>query len=258
MKENELYLAESYDDTPNKYNLILKDDKILTSAFPEDIKRAIRDYGADDFKDIFGIDESNITVYKTLTGDKYYALKFHDSEDAELFFRTQTDIGLDEFLESTNSKIESRLAETFEKTIKDLQKEGLFENIKSFDLDFNKNKIDIKLNEYHPKKSNNPFDKRYPYELYDEEKDVTFTVEAIPYKDELNSDYWEDTIKLKNYHGEEPEEQVIEYLKNKIINGEEPEEWNEKIYNEACNLNAQWDDYYDYLRAEEFDRQYGK
>lgn len=139
-------LNESYDDTPNKYNLILKDDKVLTSAFPEDIKRAIRDYGIDDFKDFFGIDESNITTYKTLTGDKYYALKFHDSEDAELFFRTQTGIGLDKFLESTNSKIENRLAESFEKAIKNLQKEGLFENVKSFDLDFTGKGINIKLN----------------------------------------------------------------------------------------------------------------
>lgn len=142
-----LSLTENYDDTPNKYNLILEDDRILTSAFPEDIKRAIRDYGADDFKDVFGIDGSNITTYKTLTGDKYYALRFYDSEDAELFFRTQTGIGLDEFLESTNSKIENRLAESFEKTIKNLQKEGLFENIKSFDLDFNGKGINIKLNE---------------------------------------------------------------------------------------------------------------
>lgn len=43
--------------------------------------------------------------------------------------------------------IELSLAESFEKTIKSLQKEGLFENIKSFDLDFNGKNINIKLNE---------------------------------------------------------------------------------------------------------------
>ena len=37
---------------------------------------------------------------------------------------------------TTNKKIENRLAEAFEKTIKSLQKEGLFENVKSFNLDF--------------------------------------------------------------------------------------------------------------------------
>ena len=43
--------------------------------------------------------------------------------------------------------LELSLAESFEKTIKSLQKEGLFENIKSFDLDFNGKGINIKLNE---------------------------------------------------------------------------------------------------------------
>lgn len=48
--------------------------------------------------------------------------------------------------ESKNS-LELILAESFEKTIKSLQKEGLFENIKSFDLDFTGKGINIKLNE---------------------------------------------------------------------------------------------------------------
>ena len=49
-------------------------------------------------------------------------------------------------IKESKSKIETRLAETFEKTIKNLQKEGLFENVKSFDLDFNGKGINIKLN----------------------------------------------------------------------------------------------------------------
>ena len=45
------------------------------------------------------------------------------------------------------SSVELALAESFEKTIKNLQKEGLFENIKSFDLNFTGRGINIKLNE---------------------------------------------------------------------------------------------------------------
>ena len=46
-----------------------------------------------------------------------------------------------------NKNLELALAESFEKTFKDLQKEGLFENVESFDLDFNGKGINIKLNE---------------------------------------------------------------------------------------------------------------
>ena len=48
---------------------------------------------------------------------------------------------------NVNKNLEQTLAESFEKTIKSLQKEGLFENVKSFDLDFNGKGINIKLNE---------------------------------------------------------------------------------------------------------------
>lgn len=48
----------------------------------------------------------------------------------------------------TNQKlIESKLAENFANELKNLQKEGLFENVKSFNLDFNGKGINIKLNE---------------------------------------------------------------------------------------------------------------
>ena len=43
--------------------------------------------------------------------------------------------------------IESKLAKNFANELKNLQKEGLFENVKSFDLDFNEKGINIKLNE---------------------------------------------------------------------------------------------------------------
>ena len=48
----------------------------------------------------------------------------------------------------TNQKlIESKLAENFANELKNLQREGLFENVKSFDLDFTGKGINIKLNE---------------------------------------------------------------------------------------------------------------
>ena len=50
-------------------------------------------------------------------------------------------------MEELNSNIESRLAETFEKIFKDLQKDGLLKEAKSFDLNFDGKSIDIKLNE---------------------------------------------------------------------------------------------------------------
>lgn len=43
--------------------------------------------------------------------------------------------------------IESKLAENFVNELKNLQKKGLFENVKSFDLDFTGRGINIKLNE---------------------------------------------------------------------------------------------------------------
>ena len=46
--------------------------------------------------------------------------------------------------------VELALAESFEKTIKSLQKEGLFENVSSFDLNFTGRGINIKLNESLP------------------------------------------------------------------------------------------------------------
>ena len=43
--------------------------------------------------------------------------------------------------------IENKLAENFANKLKDLQKDGLFENVESFDLDFNGKGINIRLNE---------------------------------------------------------------------------------------------------------------
>lgn len=59
-----------------------------------------------------------------------------------------------------DQNLESILAESFEKTIRNLQKEGLFENVSSFDLNFNGKGINIKLNESRPGNRNVSFKKR--------------------------------------------------------------------------------------------------
>ena len=50
-------------------------------------------------------------------------------------------------VEKMKESIESKLAENFANELKNLQREGLFENVKSFDLDFTGKGINIKLNE---------------------------------------------------------------------------------------------------------------
>ena len=63
-------------------------------------------------------------------------------------------------VEKMKESIESKFAENFANELKNLQKEGLFENVKSFDLDFNGRGINIKLNESQPGNRNVSFKKR--------------------------------------------------------------------------------------------------
>ena len=65
--------------------------------------------------------------------------------------------------------IESKLAENFANELKNLQKEGLFENVKSFDLDFTGRGINIKLNEMAYKDDYEEYSKkRKDYVNYDD------------------------------------------------------------------------------------------
>lgn len=63
-------------------------------------------------------------------------------------------------VEKMKESIESKLAENFANELKNLQKEGLFENVSSFDLSFKGNKLNIKLNESQPGNRNVSFKKR--------------------------------------------------------------------------------------------------
>ena len=71
------------------------------------------------------------------SGPTYYSLKSLD----EAFEEFESSLG------KVEESIENMLAENFANGLKNLQKEGLFENVKSFDLDFNGRGINIKLNE---------------------------------------------------------------------------------------------------------------
>ena len=71
------------------------------------------------------------------SGPTYYSLKSLD----EAFEEFESSLG------KVEESIESKLAENFANELKNLQKEGLFENVKSFDLDFTGRGINIKLNE---------------------------------------------------------------------------------------------------------------
>ena len=71
------------------------------------------------------------------SGPTYYSLKSLD----EAFEEFESSLG------KVEESIENMLAENFANELKNLQKEGLFENVKSFDLDFNGRGINIKLNE---------------------------------------------------------------------------------------------------------------
>ena len=59
-----------------------------------------------------------------------------------------------------SKNVEQKLAESFEKTIRNLQREGLFENVSSFDLNFTGRGINIKLNESRSGNRNVSFKKR--------------------------------------------------------------------------------------------------
>lgn len=71
------------------------------------------------------------------SGPTYYSLQSLD----EAFEEFESSLG------KVEESIESKLAENFANELKNLQREGLFENVKSFDLDFTGRGINIKLNE---------------------------------------------------------------------------------------------------------------
>ena len=150
-----------YLDTP-EYGLSWRYFDDVESEDIENYKYIIKNI-ADLRKAIDDLEEDFIHGY----GAKYFKLSKNYMED--LLDRGKTLV----HVSNVNSKdtvfiikvepaqnVELALAESFEKTIKNLQKEGLFENVKSFDLNFTGRGINIKLNESRPENRNSSFKKR--------------------------------------------------------------------------------------------------
>ena len=99
------------------------------------------------------------TIHYAGTRDQWNAIEkafdwIADTREIMIDYNYQESSTFDE------SSVELALAESFEKTIKNLQKEGLFENVSSFDLNFTGKGINIKLNESRPENRNVSFKKR--------------------------------------------------------------------------------------------------
>lgn len=82
------------------------------------------------------------------------------------------------------SSVELALAESFEKTIRNLQKEGLFENVSSFDLSLKNNRLNIKLNE-NEDKSAYRWGVNYEHTFEDISDELADDPNYIPEPDEL-------------------------------------------------------------------------
>ena len=100
--------------------------------------------------------------------------------------------------------IESKFAENFANELKNLQKEGLFENVSSFDLNFTGRGINIKLNESRPGNRNVSFKKRSNLKE-NESNEVTYTqdfsIEDYGDTSELEEAAAEAGISLEIYEG---------------------------------------------------------
>lgn len=125
----------SFDDVEQEdvenYKYIIKNTADLRKAIDDLEEDFIYGYGAKYFKlsenymeDLLDKGETLVHVPNVNSKDTVFIIKVKPVQDIEL-----------------------ALAESFKKTIMSLQEEGLFENIKSFDLNFTGRGINIKLNE---------------------------------------------------------------------------------------------------------------
>ena len=138
----------SFDDVESEdienYKYIIKNTADLRKAIDDLEEDFIHGYGAKYFKlsknymeDLLDRGKTLVHVSNVNSKDTVFIIKVEPAQNVEL-----------------------ALAESFEKTIKNLQREGLFENVSSFDLNFNGNGINIKLNESRPGNRNVSFKKR--------------------------------------------------------------------------------------------------
>lgn len=120
--------------------------------------------------------------------------------------------------------VEQKLAESFEKTIKSLQKEGLFENVKSFDLSLKNNRLNIKLNE-NEDESTYRWGANFEHSIDDIEDELIENPDYIPVPDKL--------FKTE----EEAQEACCEYMDSN------PTSFCEVLY---LDKNNEWDSCYGY------------
>ena len=125
----------SFDDVEQEdvenYKYIIKNTADLRKAIDDLEEDFIYGYGAKYFKLSGNYIEDLLSRGKTLVH-----VSNVDSKDTVFIIKVEP-----------AQNVELALAESFEKTIKNLQREGLFENVSSFDLNFNGKGINIRLNE---------------------------------------------------------------------------------------------------------------
>ena len=138
----------SFDDVEQEdienYKYVIKNTANLRKAIDDLEEDFIYGYGNSYFKlsenymeDLLNRGETLVHAPNVNSKDTVYIIKVKPAQNVEL-----------------------ALAESFEKTIKSLQREGLFENVSSFDLNFTGRGINIKLNESRPENRNASFKKR--------------------------------------------------------------------------------------------------
>lgn len=125
------YFDDVEQEDIENYKYIIKNTADLRKAIDDLEEDFIYGYGAKYFKLSGNYMEDLLNRGKTLVH-----VSNVDSRDTVFIIKVKP-----------AQNVELALAESFEKTIRNLQKEGLFENIKSFDLDFTGKGINIKLNE---------------------------------------------------------------------------------------------------------------
>ena len=116
--------------------------------------------GGDSYSDRLCLFDSTNYLYiinknKVVDHEKWDDFMRHSSggtqfPDGYMYSLQELDKAFEKFessLGKVEESIENKLAENFANELKNLQKEGLFENVKSFDLDFTGRGINIKLNE---------------------------------------------------------------------------------------------------------------
>ena len=138
------YFDDVEQEDIENYKYIIKNTADLRKAIGDLEEDFIHGYGAKYFKLSENYMEDLLDSGKTLVH-----VSNVDSRDTVFIIKVEP-----------AQNVELALAESFEKTIKNLQKEGLFENVSSFDLSFKGNKLNIKLNESRPWNRNISFKKR--------------------------------------------------------------------------------------------------